>query len=59
MGARAAAASRSSTAKRTISQPASARARIWARVAATSRVSVLVMLWTRTGLSPPTATEPM
>jgi hypothetical protein len=51
-------ASRSSTATRTISQPARARASIWARVASASRVSVLVMDWTRTGLSPPMPTPP-
>jgi hypothetical protein len=44
------------TETRTISAPAASRALIWATVAATSQVSVLVMLCTLIGASPPTAT---
>src|SRR6266545_8405200 len=54
----AAAASWSGTAGRTISQPASLSAEIWLRVARTSRVSVLVMVWTAIGAAPPTTTSP-
>ena len=43
---------------RTISQPTSARAIDWRTVAATSWVSLVVIDWTRTGLEPPTPTEP-
>src|SRR5215467_13667502 len=48
----------SGTAGRTISQPASFRAAIWFRVARTSRVSVLVIVWTAMGAAPPTTTSP-
>ena len=54
----AAAAFLSTTATRMISHPAFSRRRIWSTVAATSRVSVLVMDWTDTGAPPPTATGP-
>src|SRR3954469_19754810 len=43
---------------RTISAPASSHRRIWSIVAAASSVGVLVMVWTLTGASPPTGTEP-
>src|SRR3954471_13457760 len=43
---------------RTISAPASSQRRIWSIVAAASSVGVLVMVWTLTGASPPTGTEP-
>src|SRR3990167_4906398 len=55
---KASAASMSGTEMRTISAPASCRRRTWATVAATSLVSVLVMLCTAMGASPPTGTEP-
>ena len=58
MRERASAASASGTATRTMSQPAASRRRIWATVAATSGVGVLVMDWTVTGAPPPTATPP-
>src|SRR3989440_10887186 len=54
----ASAASWSGTAGRTISQPASFKAAIWLSVARTSRVSVLVMVWTAIGAAPPTTTSP-
>ena len=41
-----------------MSTPASSQRRIWAIVAAASEVSVLVIVWTVTGASPPTATLP-
>ncbi len=59
MGPMAAAAASLSTARRTTSHPTAASARTCATVASTSRVSVLVMLCTTTGLSPPVRTEPM
>jgi hypothetical protein len=43
---------------RTISTPASSQRRIWAIVASASAVSVLVMVWTVIGESPPTGTDP-
>ncbi len=43
---------------RTMSAPASAQACTWAMVAAASVVSVLVMVCTLIGASPPTATGP-
>ncbi len=43
---------------RTMSQPASSIPRIWSIVAPASAVSVLVMVWTVIGASPPTSTEP-
>ena len=43
---------------RTMSTPASSARRIWAMVAAASEVSVLVMVWTVIGASPPTGTRP-
>src|SRR5215211_8401606 len=46
------------TAHRTTSQPAEARAAIWAVVASTSRVSVSVIDWTTTGAPPPSGTLP-
>ena len=46
------------TETRTISAPTPSNARIWATVASTSQVSVLVMLCTEIGASPPTGTEP-
>lgn len=52
MARRAPAAASSGTARRTASQPLAAKRSIWARVASTSRVSVLVMLWTMTGAPP-------
>src|SRR5262249_58931975 len=48
----------SGTAGRTISHPASFSAAIWLSVARTSRVSVLVMVWTAMGAAPPTTTSP-
>src|SRR5215472_17427100 len=48
----------SGTAGRTISQPASLSAAIWLRVARTSRVSVLVIVWTAIGAAPQTTTSP-
>src|SRR5437763_2696653 len=54
----ASAASRSGTAGRTISQPASFSLAICSRVALTSRVSVLVMVWTAIGAAPPMTTSP-
>src|SRR5215470_17839024 len=48
----------SGTAGRTISHPASFSAAIWLSVACTSRVSVLVMVWTAMGAAPPTTTSP-
>ena len=44
--------------QRTMSAPASATRRICAIVAARSAVSVLVIVWTATGASPPTRTPP-
>ncbi|MCY1515212.1 hypothetical protein D9M68_497880 [compost metagenome] len=41
-----------------MSTPASTRRWIWPTVATTSQVSVLVMLCTAMGASPPTGTEP-
>ncbi len=58
MRATAAADSSSGTATRTMSQPASSSRRIWATVAATSAVSVLVIDWTEITDPPPTATLP-
>src|SRR5215472_1566871 len=55
---RASAAWWSGTAGRTISQPASLSAAIWLSVARTSRVSVLVIVWTAIGAAPPTTTSP-
>src|ERR1700680_2621694 len=55
---RASAASRSGTAGRTISQPDSFSSWIWRSVAFTSRVSVLVMVWTAIGAAPPITTPP-
>ena len=46
------------TATRTSSQPASAMRPIWASVASTSLVSVLVIDWTTTGAPPPIGTPP-
>ena len=43
---------------RTISTPASSERRICAIVASASAVSVLVMVWTVIGESPPTGTDP-
>ncbi len=43
---------------RTISAPASAQAWICAMVASASEVSVLVMVWTLIGASPPISTGP-
>src|SRR5438105_5292675 len=54
----ASAASRSGTAGRTISQPESLSSWIWRSVALTSRVSVLVMVWTAIGAAPPMTTPP-
>src|SRR5215813_4308332 len=48
----------SGTAGRTISQPMSLSAAIWLSVARTSRVSVLVIVWTAMGAAPPTTTSP-
>ena len=55
---RASAASRSGTAGLTISQPASFSLWICSSVALTSRVSVLVMVWTAIGAAPPMTTSP-
>src|SRR3982074_881335 len=55
---RASAASRSGTAGRTISQPASFSSWIWRKVALTSRVSVLVIVCTAMGAAPPMTTPP-
>ena len=41
-----------------MSTPASSQRRIWSIVAAASDVGVLVIVWTVTGASPPTGTEP-
>src|SRR6185437_5253162 len=49
---------RPGTATRASSQPASARRRIWPRVASTSFVSVRVIDWTTTGDPPPIGTSP-
>src|SRR5579875_3533578 len=46
------------TATRTMSQPVAVSSAICWRVALTSAVSVVVIDWTETGASPPTATEP-
>src|ERR1700686_2019550 len=54
----ASAASWSGTAGRTISQPASLSSWIWRSVAFTSRVSVLVIVWTAIGAAPPITTPP-
>src|SRR5438046_2079701 len=54
----ASAASRSGTAGRTISQPASFSSWIWRSVALTSRVSVLVIVCTAIGAAPPMTTPP-
>ena len=43
---------------RTMSAPASSQRRIWSMVAFASSVGVLVIVWTLTGASPPTGTEP-
>ncbi len=43
---------------RTMSAPASAAAITWASVALTSALSVLVMVCTEIGASPPTGTRP-
>ena len=48
----------SGTATRTASQPRRTRRSIWASVASTSRVSVLVMLCTITGAPPPMVSLP-
>ena len=48
----------SGTETRTMSAPASAQASTWAMVAAASEVSVLVMVCTEIGASPPTGTGP-
>ncbi len=50
--------SRSGQDTRTMSAPASAQARTWAMVARVSGVSVLVMVCTEIGASPPTSTFP-
>src|SRR4030088_3610118 len=55
---KASAASRSGTAGRTISQPASFSSWICRSVALTSRVSVLVMVCTAMGAAPPMTTPP-
>ena len=52
------AASRSGTAERMMSQPASSSWWIWRTVALTSRVSVLVIDWTVISAPPPTLTPP-
>src|SRR6185503_11837128 len=44
---------------RMMSAPASSQRRIWSMVAAASSVGVLVIVWTLTGASPPTGTEPI
>ncbi len=41
-----------------MSQPASSMPRIWSMVARASPVTVLVMVWTLIGASPPTGTLP-
>ena len=41
-----------------MSAPAAAARSIWARVARTSSVWVLVMVWTETGAAPPITTSP-
>ena len=41
-----------------MSAPASSQRRIWSIVALASDVGVLVIVWTVTGASPPTATLP-
>src|SRR5688500_3145372 len=46
------------TVTRTSCDPASARARTWATVEATSAVSVLVIDWTTTGCRDPIRTDP-
>ena len=43
---------------RMMSTPTSSQRRIWSIVAFASEVGVLVMVWTVTGASPPTATLP-
>ncbi len=43
---------------RTMSQPAASTSWICLMVAAASAVSVLVMVWTEIGASPPTRTDP-
>src|SRR5512139_3184107 len=43
---------------RMMSAPASSQRRIWSIVALASEVGVLVIVWTVTGASPPTATLP-
>src|SRR3954451_11715258 len=43
---------------RMMSAPASSQRRIWSIVAFASDVGVLVIVWTVTGASPPTGTEP-
>ena len=58
MSGTARAASSLFTVTRTSSLPASASARTWAIVPATSAVSVLVMDWTTTGWQLPTWTPP-
>src|SRR5476651_1822042 len=58
MRPKASAASMSGTEIRTMSTPAASRRLIWATVAATSLVSLLVMLCTAMGASPPNGTEP-
>ncbi|CCY28503.1 unknown [Firmicutes bacterium CAG:114] len=52
------AAARLGTATRTIWHPAAASRRIWATVASTSWVGVLVMDWMDTGAPPPTGRPP-
>ena len=44
---------------RTISTPASSQRRIWPIVALASEVSVLVMVWTLIGASPPISSFPI
>ncbi len=58
MAAKAAVESSSGQDTRTISTPASSARRIWAMVAGASAVSVLVMVCTVIGESPPTGTDP-
>src|SRR4051794_36335318 len=58
MSGSAAAALRSGTAMRTISQPASASSVIWASVATGSRVSAVAIDCTTTGFAPPILTSP-
>jgi hypothetical protein len=43
---------------RMMSTPASSQRRIWSIVARASAVGVFVMVWTVTGASPPTGTDP-